>query len=528
MNYYWIPIIFIRYNLSIIHFILTGKDMTSSLVECVPNFSEGQRLKVIEEIKSTISSVSGTYVLDTHSDVDHNRSVVTFVGAPPAVEEAAFRMIKKAAELINLDQHRGEHPRIGATDVVPFIPIRGITMAECVEMAHRVGERIGAELGIPIFFYEEAALKPERKRLEVIRKGEYEELKKDIGKDPSRKPDCGPETLGTAGATVIGAREFLIAYNVNLTTDDESIAKKIAKAVRQSSGGLPFVKALGMTVDERAQVSMNLTNYKETPIPIVVEAIRKEAESYGVGIHNSELVGLIPQDAMIQTAVWYTQMELFSPDQVLEQKMYAALAEEEKENFLDEVASGKPTPGGGSAAAYTGALAAGLVSMVARLTRGKKGYSGVEKEMDQVLAEAEELRADLQKAVDQDKEAFNQVMAAYRIPKEESNRDERIQAATLHAAEVPLVVARKSLRVAELALIAAESGNKNAITDAGAGASLANAALISAGYNVRINLASIPDSKKKKALDSELKKIEENGLDTNTKVQEILSKRGGI
>ena len=502
--------------------------MNVPLVECVPNFSEGRRMEVIEEIKSAIASVLGTYVLDTHTDVDHNRSVVTFVGSPPAVEEAAFRMIKKAAELIDLDQHTGEHPRIGATDVVPFVPIRGISMADCVEIAHRVGERVGAELGIPIFFYEEAALKPERKRLELIRKGEYEELKKDIGKDPDRKPDCGPEKVGTAGATVIGAREFLIAYNVNLTTDDESIAKKIAKTVRQSSGGLPFVKALGMSVDGRAQVSMNLTNYKETPIPIVVEAIRKEAESYGVGIHNSELVGLIPQDAMIQTAVWYTQMELFSPDQVLEQKMYTALAEEDKENFLDEVASDKPTPGGGSAAAFAGALAASLVSMVAKLTRGKKGYAEVEKEMSQVLIEAEQLRADLRDAVDQDKEAFNQVMAAYRIPKGDSAREERIQAATLQAAEVPLVVAQKSLRVAELALIASELGNKNAITDAGAGAALAHAALISAGYNVRINLTSILDAKKKKALSSELEKIEAKGFEVKTKIEEILSKRGGI
>jgi glutamate formiminotransferase/formiminotetrahydrofolate cyclodeaminase len=501
--------------------------MNAPLVECVPNFSEGRNPEVIEEIKTAISSVPGTYVLDTHMDADHNRSVVTFVGPPPAVEEAAFRMIKKAAELIDLDEHSGEHPRIGATDVVPFVPIRDISMADCVEMAHRVGERVGGELGIPVFFYEEAALTPERRRLEVIRKGEYEGLKKDLGKDPAKSPDRGPETLGPAGATVIGAREFLIAYNVNLTTNDETIAKKIAKTVRQSSGGLPFVKALGMTVDGRAQVSMNLTNYKETPIPIVVEAIRKEAEGYGVGIYNSELVGLIPQEAMIQTAVWYTQMQLFSPDQVLEQKMYAALTGE-TEDFLDEVASGKPTPGGGSVAAYAGALAAGLVSMVARLTRGKKGYSGVEKEMDQILIEAEELRTALRKAVDQDTDAFNLVMAAYRIPKEQSDREERIQTATLHAAEVPLEVARKTLRVAELALIAVESGNKNAITDAGAGAALADAALLSAGYNVRINLNSITDSKMKKSLISAIEEIENKGLKIKTKVQEILSNRGGI
>jgi glutamate formiminotransferase/formiminotetrahydrofolate cyclodeaminase len=401
-------------------------------------------------------------------------------------------------------------------------------MADCVEMAHRVGERVGAELEIPIFFYEEAALLPERKRLEVIRRGEYEELKKEIGTVPTRKPDCGPDVLGPAGATVIGAREFLIAYNVNLTTDDETIAKKIAKTVRQSSGGLPFVKALGMTVDGRAQVSMNLTNFRKTPIPVVVEAIRKEAEGFGVGIHNSELVGLIPQDAMIDTAVWYTQMELFSPDQVLEQKMYTALTEGDKTDFLDEIAAGTATPGGGSAAAYVGALAAGLVSMVARLTIGKKGYERIEDEMKKILDEAEQLRDELSQSVEKDSDAFDQVMAAYRLPKLESGREEKIQNAILQAAEVPLEVARKAHRVSELALSAVAAGNKNAITDAGAGAALAHAALLSAGYNVRINLNSLSDSKKKTSIKADIVNIERNGLKIKDKVQKRLKERGDI
>jgi len=261
--------------------------MPKVLVECVPNFSEGRRQDVLDDIKGSISAVPGAYVLDMHADSDHNRSVITFVGEPKAVEEAAFQMIKKASQLINLDNHSGEHPRVGATDVVPFVPISNITMDECVAMAHRVGTRAGQELKIPIYFYEAAALRPERKRLELVRKGEYEGLKAEIKSNPDRVPDAGPAELGPAGATVIGAREFLVAYNVNLTTDDEEIAKKIARTIRHSSGGLRFVKALGMTVEGRAQVSMNLTNFQKTPLPLVVETIRREAERYGVGIHNS-------------------------------------------------------------------------------------------------------------------------------------------------------------------------------------------------------------------------------------------------
>ncbi len=502
--------------------------MTSPLVECVPNFSEGRSQDVIDEIKMVIAAVEGAFILDTHMDADHNRSVITFVGYPPAVEEAAFRMIEKASQLIDLEKHTGEHPRIGATDVVPFVPISNITMKECVEIAHRVGERVGKELEIPVYFYEEAALIPERSRLEVIRKGEYEGLKEEIRSNPARYPDYGPQELGSAGATVIGAREFLIAFNVNITTDDEGIASKIARAVRRSSGGLRFVKALGMTVDGRAQVSMNLTNFRKTPLPRVVETIRREAERYGVGIHNSELVGLIPQEAMIDTATWYTQMDLFSPEQVLEQKMLSVVKKEDQLNFLDSLAAGTATPGGGSAAAYSGAMAAGLVSMVARLTVGKKGYAEVEGEMENFLSESEILREELTLAVKEDSEAFIQVMEAYKKPKSDQDRKEKIQGAILKAAEVPLAVAGKALRVSELALKTAELGNKNAITDSGAGAKLAYAAVTSAGYNVRINLGSLEDKKKGKELLSELKQIEDSALEVIIKLKEVVTERGEL
>ncbi|HEY44995.1 MAG TPA: glutamate formimidoyltransferase, partial [Anaerolineae bacterium] len=256
--------------------------MTPKIIECIPNFSEGRNAEVIDAIQTAIADVAGVHVLDRHSDEDHNRTVITFVGSPEAVPQAAFSAIEIAAELINLDQHRGEHPRIGATDVVPFVPISGVTMDECIEMARTLGKRVGDELSIPVYLYENAATRPDRKNLENIRRGEYEKLKESIRDDPDRAPDYGPACLGTAGATVIGARPPLIAYNVYLTTDDVSIAKNIARTVRQSSGGLPHVKALGMLVEGRAQVSMNLTDHTQTPVAQVVEAIRREAEHHGV------------------------------------------------------------------------------------------------------------------------------------------------------------------------------------------------------------------------------------------------------
>ena len=502
--------------------------MTTPLIECVPNFSEGRRSEILKQIRVAITNVPGTSVLDVHSDADHNRSVITFVGSPTAVEEAAFQMIKTAAQLINLDKHSGEHPRIGATDVVPFVPISNISMAECVQIAHRVGERVGRELDIPVYFYESAAKVPERKRLEVLRKGEYEGLKEEILSNPDRKPDCGPAFLGTAGATVIGAREFLIAYNVNLTTDNEAVASKIAKTIRHSSGGMRFVKALGMTVEGRAQVSMNLTNFRKTPLPLVVETIRREAERYGVAIHNSELVGLIPQEALVDAAIWYTQMDLFSPEQILEQRMAKAASENDKHEFIASLASGSPTPGGGSAAAYSGAMAAALVSMVVRLTIGKKGYEEHDKTLNKILEKSEVLRKDLENAVDQDANAYQQVMAAFKEPKSNPERGKMIQKATLTAAEVPLDTAKKAQEVLDFALTIAQIGNKNAITDAGAAVNMAYSSIISAAYNVRINLASLGDDKIKQKMLKELTKIENAASTGLDKIKDILAERGGL
>jgi glutamate formiminotransferase/formiminotetrahydrofolate cyclodeaminase len=426
--------------------------MSQPIVECIANYSEARRPEVVEAIMQAITSVEGVHLLDRHSDLDHNRTVLTYVGPPQAVQEAAFRSIARAAELIDLDQHTGEHPRIGATDVCPFVPISGMTMQEAVQLARGLGQRVGEELGIPVYLYEEAATRPERQNLENVRRGQYEGLKAEILTNPQRQPDFGPARLGPAGATVIGARQPLIAYNVYLTTGDVTIAEKIARAVRQSSGGLRYVKALGMLVEGRAQVSMNLTNYKKTPVARVVELIRREAARYAVGVHHCELVGLIPQPALVDAAQWYLQLDQFEPEQVLEQRIadaqQFAVSAPLGGDFLDALAAGTAAPGGGSAAAYAGAAGAALVAMVARLTIGKKKYAQVEAEMQTMLEKAETLRAELSQAIQEDASAFEGVMAAFKLPKDnpkqQVERQKAIDAATLAAAQVPLEVARKA------------------------------------------------------------------------------------
>lgn len=295
--------------------------MRQQIVECVPNFSEGRRQKVIDAIVAAISGVAGVKVLDVKPDADHNRTVVTFIGRPEAVEEATFQGIAKAAELIDMDAHQGEHPRVGAADVVPFVPIQGVTMDDCVAMAARLGARVGSELEVPVYLYEAAATSPDRRNLADVRRGEYEGLKQEIAFNPAREPDFGPKRMSKAGATIIGARSPLIAFNVYLTTDDVSVAKKVARAVRGSSGGFRYVKALGLSVEGRAQVSMNLTDYRRTPIHRVMEMIRCEAARYGVGVASSELIGLVPQQALLEAALYCLQLDDFSLDQVLESRL---------------------------------------------------------------------------------------------------------------------------------------------------------------------------------------------------------------
>lgn len=296
-----------------------------ALVECVANFSEGRRQDVIDAIVQAVGGVAGTAVLDVHTDADHNRSVVTFAGEPESVLESAYAGIATAARLIDLDEHQGQHPRIGAADVVPFVPLSGITLEECAALARQLGERVGRELNIPVYLYEAAATRADRVNLADVRRGEYEGLRDAILNDPDRAPDYGPSRLGKAGATAIGARLPLIAYNVYLNTSDVEIARKIAASIRYSGGGLAHVKALGLLVNGRAQVSMNLTDYTRTPVARVMEMIRSEAARYGVAVVSSELVGLIPQAALIEAARWYLQLDDFSADQILEERLRARL-----------------------------------------------------------------------------------------------------------------------------------------------------------------------------------------------------------
>jgi len=508
--------------------------MSEIIVECVPNFSEGRRPEVLSAIRDAICEIADVSLLDQHSDADHNRTVFTFAGPPSAVSEAAFAAIRTAAELIDLDQHDGEHPRLGATDVVPFVPISGITMDKCVKLAQALGQRVGEELGIPVYLYEAAATRPDRKNLADIRRGEYEGLKESITNDPDRIPDFGPRNLGKPGATVIGARPFLIAYNVYLGTDDVSIAKKIARTIRHSSGGLPFVKALGLLVDGRAQVSMNLTDFTQTPVAKVVELIRSEALSYETAIHHSELVGLIPQAALVDAAQGYLQLDDFTPDQVLETRLYATRQEVSSldDSFLEGLAAGSATPGGGSAAAYTAAMAASLVAMVARLTIGKKKYESVQDRMTAIVDEADQLRGALEDAVHLDAEAFRSVMKAYSLPKgnedEKIARKEAIERAIRRASEVPLDVATKSTRVLELVREVATDGNVNAITDAGSAGALAMAAITAAGMNVKINALSASDKIASEAWLKDLEEFGKRAADDYSKLKQIISERGGI
>jgi glutamate formiminotransferase/formiminotetrahydrofolate cyclodeaminase len=511
--------------------------MPTPLIECIPNFSEARRPEVVDQIVAAITSVEGARLLDRSSDLDHNRTVLTIAGSPSAVEEAAFRAIQTASELIDLDQHTGAHPRIGATDVVPFVPLSDAKMEDCIAIAQRLGARVGSELNIPVYLYESAATRPERTNLEVIRKGQYEGLKVEVETNLERKPDFGPAKLGKAGATVIGARNPLIAFNVYLTTDDVDIAKKIAKAIRHSSGGLRYVKGSGFFVDGRAQVSMNLTNFRETPIARVVEFIRREAQRYGVGIHHSELVGLIPQEALVDAAVWYTQLDQFDKEQILESRLFSGSgvtpdAAEACPSFIEELAAPTPTPGGGSAGAYAGAMGAGLVAMVSGLTIGKKKYAEVEAEMQAIRVVAENLRQELTQAVDDDAASFEVLMATFKLPKETDEQKEARSAAivkaTLNAAHIPLHVAEGAIKVMELALKCAQRANLNAISDSMSAFAMARASLTAAGYNVRINIHSLEDKSAGDRMLKELAELEQEAGKLETEIRQVIQERGGI
>lgn len=484
------------------------------LVECVPNFSEGRRPEVVEAIRAAIASVEGVAILDVSSDASHNRSVITFVAPLDAAVEAAFAGVREARDRIDLTRHTGEHPRIGATDVVPFIPLEGTTMEDCVALARALGERVGRELEIPVYLYERAATKPSRENLADIRRGEFEALHTELGTNPDRAPDYGPDRVHpTFGAVAIGARPFLVAYNVYLgPATNLPVAKKIAKAVRGSSGGFRYVKGLGLDVDGQAQVSMNLVDTTRTPVHHVFDFIRSQAHANGVPVTWSEIVGLVPERVLFETAAHHLQLSQFTAEQVLENRVREhASGGESVTGFLGAVASSTPAPGGGSAAAHAGALGAALAQMVAGLTIGKKKYAAVDAEMKELAIRAAALTNTLTALVKRDADAYTTVSTAYALPKDSDDdkaaRDRAIQDALTHAADVPLETARACAEVAELALTAAERGNTNAVSDAGVAALLAEAGCKGACYNVRINAASITDAGTAKRLNEECAEI---------------------
>lgn len=477
--------------------------MPTTLVECVPNFSEGRDKAKVDAIVQAMQ-IPGVYLLDREMDADHNRCVITLVGERDAIQEAAIRGVGKAAELIDLTTHQGAHPRMGAADVVPFIPIEGVTLEDCVAMARHVGAEVAKRFGIPVYLYEAACTRPERQNLENIRRGQFEGIRDEIATRPERLPDFGePRVHPTAGATVVGARKFLIAYNVFLNTPDVDIAKKIAKAVRFSSGGMRFVKGAGFLVRGQAQVSMNLTDFDQTPIHRVFEMVKREAARYGVAPVSSEIVGLIPKKALEDAAEWFLQVENFDSSLILENRLAAVMSGKMAAGgpsaglaagvapFIEQLAAPTATPGGGSASAAAGAMAAGLASMVATMSRGKKAYLQYEAEPSPAIARLTTLREELKTAIDADAESYNIVMKAYKQAREAADGDRLINTALQQATNVPLGVAEKSAEIRAIAERLRPITNPNMASDLTTSIALAKAAFEGAAANVEINLGSM-------------------------------------
>lgn len=527
------------------------------IVECVPNFSEGRDMGIIKAITDEIEKIQDVYLLDVDPGKETNRTVVTFVGSPEAVKIAAFNAIKKASELIDMRKHKGAHPRMGATDVCPFVPVKDVTMEDCVKIARELGEMVANELGIPVYLYEEAATKEERRNLANIREGEYEGFYEKI-KDPNWYPDFGkPEFNPKSGATVIGAREFLIAYNINLNTRNKKIANRIAQNLREKGkivkdkegnkievpGLLRAVKAIGWYIPEYgyAQISINLINYKITPLYKLYETACSLAEEEGVKVTGSELVGLIPREAIIETGKYYlrkqglssgmperelvhisvlsvglNQTSIFKPEEkIIEYRIKKEnLISKKITDFMDELSTDSPAPGGGSVAALCGSLGSALCSMVANLTFGKKGYEGYSDEMTEIAEKAQILKDNFLELVERDTDAFNEVMSSMKLPKnteeEKRIREEKMQEATKKATLIPLETLRKTEEIVKLAEILAEKGNKNSISDAGVAAINAITAAEGSYMNVIINLAGIRDKEFKEKINKEAEKILNN------------------
>jgi len=549
------------------------------IVECVPNFSEGKDKAVIKAICAAIESVEGVKLLDFDPGEDFNRTVFTFVGEPNTIVDAAFQAAKVGTALIDMTKHKGEHARMGALDVCPFIPIKGVTDKDCIELSKKFGKKMAEELEIPVFLYAKSASKHENVKLPAIRKGEYEALEEKF-KDPSFKPDFGKaEFVPKSGATATGCRDILLAYNINLDTNDKKIASKIAGKIRTSGvvkkdkdgnkimgpdgkaeripGRFKGLQAGGMMYDENiAQVSMNLLNYKEVNLHDVFEAVQEEAGKLGAKATGSEVVGLLPLDSLTLAGKFYAKKhglkvsneeELvslaieklglsdlypFKPgEKVIEYmiKETGPLASMKINSFISELASNSPAPGGGSVAALSGSLGAGLTSMVCNLTIGKEKYADIQDDIKKVLKQSEKLRKRLEELIDEDTNAFNDVMKAFKMPKEtedqKKKRSEAIQKGYKTAAQVPLDTARTCAEILDVAKVAAEKGNVNSITDAAVSALMAQAGVIGAILNVKINLGSIKDEAFVKKLSSELDSLEKTTKDKTDEILKIVDKK---
>jgi glutamate formiminotransferase/formiminotetrahydrofolate cyclodeaminase len=505
------------------------------LVECVPNFSEGRRKDVIEAIVAEARS-KNVKVLDIESDADHNRSVLTFAGSPDAVIDAALAVSEKAIELIDLNKHKGQHPRMGAVDVVPFIPISDVTMDECIELARNFAREYASRFHVPVYLYEEAATRPDRRNLADIRKGEFEGLRDEIGRNPDRKPDFGPDAIHpTAGATAIGARQILIAYNINLATSNLSVAKQIAKQVRAKDGGLMAVKALGFDLKDRGivQVSMNMVDYKASQLFKVFELVSTLAEHHGVGVLESEIVGLVPTEALTDTAEFYLRLHGFSKDQILERKLTQLqdqkLVSLDLSSFASDVASEKPVPGGGSVSAYAGSLAASLLCMVCRLTLKRAQYEKHWPNVKDILGRSEALRMRLLSLVDEDSQSFSSLMQAYRLPKQ-TDQEKRVRSAEVQkrlkgAADVPLATMEQAANALALAKSLGEYANENVLSDLQTAVHLAYASAHGASSNVAINMASITDEDYKKRTKTRLEALYHQIDDDKVKALAIVASR---
>ncbi len=546
------------------------------IVECVPNFSEGKDKSIINAISAAIESVDGVKLLNVDPGEDFNRTVFTFVGEPEPILEAAFRASKVGVALIDMSKHKGEHARMGALDVCPFIPIKDVIDDECIKLSKRFGERMAKELGVPVFLYAKSATKPERIRLPDIRKGEYESLEEKF-EDPSFKPDYGkPKFVPKSGATATGCRDILLAYNINLNTNDKSIASKISGKIRTSgvikkdrdgnkiigSNGKPEripgrfkgVQAGGMMYDENiAQVSMNLLNYRKVNLHDVFEAVQEEAGKLGVKATGSEIVGLVPKESLILAGKFYSKKEglKISDEEELvsigieklglselypfkpEEKVIEYMVEEigplvsmKIGGFLSELASDSPAPGGGSVAALAGSLGAALSSMVCNLTIGKEKYADVQQEIKDTLKKSEQLRKELIKLIDEDTEAFNDVMKAFKMPKETEEQKEKrkqaIQKGYKTAAKVPLETAKTCEKILDVAMVVAEKGNKNSITDAAVSALMAQAGVKSAILNIKINLGSIKDDELVEKISFEIDELQKNADDKTNEIMKIV------